>query len=101
MSSSSGLKVAGWPERRVNLMWLAVVAASAVSAAGGGRIRGLAGAVRDLSRRRALTLARRRRRDALVVDAVAAVADPFHPWEAAVRGSHRHRFGISSRWWPP
>jgi ZIP family zinc transporter len=33
MSSSSGLKVAGWPERRVNLMWLAVVAASAVSAA--------------------------------------------------------------------
>jgi ZIP family zinc transporter len=33
MSSSSGLKAAGWPERRVNLMWLAVVVASALSAA--------------------------------------------------------------------
>ncbi len=33
MSSSSGLKAAGWPERRVDLMWLAVVAASALSAA--------------------------------------------------------------------
>jgi zinc transporter, ZIP family len=35
MSSSSGLKAAGWPRGRVALMWLAVVAASALSAAAG------------------------------------------------------------------
>jgi zinc transporter, ZIP family len=35
MSSSSGLKAAGWPRRRVILMWLAVVLVSAVSAAAG------------------------------------------------------------------
>jgi zinc transporter, ZIP family len=35
MSSSSGLKVAGWPERRVYLMWLAVIVLSALSAAAG------------------------------------------------------------------
>jgi zinc transporter, ZIP family len=35
MSSSSGLKAAHWPERRVLLMWLAVVVVSAVSAAAG------------------------------------------------------------------
>jgi zinc transporter, ZIP family len=35
MSSSSGLKAAGWPRRRVMLMWLAVVAVSAISAAAG------------------------------------------------------------------
>jgi ZIP family zinc transporter len=35
MSSSSGLKAAGWPRRRVILMWLAVVAVSAISAAAG------------------------------------------------------------------
>jgi zinc transporter, ZIP family len=35
MSSSSGLKAAHWPQRRVVLMWLAVVAVSAVSAAAG------------------------------------------------------------------
>jgi ZIP family zinc transporter len=35
MSSSSGLKAAGWPRGRVVLMWLAVVAASALSAAAG------------------------------------------------------------------
>jgi zinc transporter, ZIP family len=35
MSSSSGLRLAGWPLRRVVLMWLMVVAASAVSAAAG------------------------------------------------------------------
>jgi ZIP family zinc transporter len=35
MSSSSGLKAAGWPRRRVMLMWLAVVAVSALSAAAG------------------------------------------------------------------
>jgi ZIP family zinc transporter len=33
MSSSSGLKAAGWPRRRVVWMWLAVVAVSAVSSA--------------------------------------------------------------------
>jgi zinc transporter, ZIP family len=33
MSSSSGLKAAGWPRSRVILMWLAVVLVSAVSAA--------------------------------------------------------------------
>jgi zinc transporter, ZIP family len=33
MSSSSGLKAAGWPRSRVVLMWLAVVAVSALSAA--------------------------------------------------------------------
>ena len=33
MSSSSGLKAAGWPRRTVLLMWLAVVAVSALSAA--------------------------------------------------------------------
>jgi zinc transporter, ZIP family len=32
MASSSGLKTAGWPQRRVLLMWLAVVAVSAVAA---------------------------------------------------------------------
>jgi ZIP family zinc transporter len=32
MASSSGLKAAGWPQRRVLLMWLAVVAVSAVAA---------------------------------------------------------------------
>src|SRR3954470_23881519 len=31
MSSSSGLRTAGWPERRVVLMWVAVIAVSAVS----------------------------------------------------------------------
>jgi ZIP family zinc transporter len=35
MSSSSGLRLAGWPLRRVVVMWLMVVAASAVSAAAG------------------------------------------------------------------
>jgi ZIP family zinc transporter len=35
MSSSSGLKTAGWPRRRVVLMWLAVVAISALSSAAG------------------------------------------------------------------
>jgi ZIP family zinc transporter len=35
MSSSSGLKAAGWPMSRVLLMWLAVVVASALSAAAG------------------------------------------------------------------
>jgi zinc transporter, ZIP family len=35
MSSSSGLKAAGWPRRRVVRMWLAVVVASALSAAAG------------------------------------------------------------------
>ena len=32
MASSSGLKAAGWPSRKVLLMWLAVVAVSAVAA---------------------------------------------------------------------
>jgi zinc transporter, ZIP family len=35
MSSSSGLKAASWPRRRVLLMWSAVVAVSAISAAAG------------------------------------------------------------------
>jgi zinc transporter, ZIP family len=35
MSSSSGLKAAGWPRGRVVWMWLAVVAVSALSAAAG------------------------------------------------------------------
>jgi zinc transporter, ZIP family len=35
MSSSSGLKAAHWPERRVMLMWSGVVLVSAVSAAAG------------------------------------------------------------------
>jgi zinc transporter, ZIP family len=35
MSSSSGLKAAGWPRGQVVLMWLAVVVVSAVSAAAG------------------------------------------------------------------
>jgi zinc transporter, ZIP family len=35
MSSSSGLKAAGWPQRRVVLMWSAVIVVSAVSAAAG------------------------------------------------------------------
>jgi zinc transporter, ZIP family len=35
MSSSIGLKAAGWPRSRVMLMWLAVVAVSALSAAAG------------------------------------------------------------------
>jgi len=35
MSSSSGLKAAGWPQRRVVLMWSAVVVVSALSAAAG------------------------------------------------------------------
>jgi zinc transporter, ZIP family len=35
MSSSSGLKAAGWPMRRVVIMWLVVVAVSALSAAAG------------------------------------------------------------------
>jgi ZIP family zinc transporter len=35
MSSSSGLRAAGWREGRVVLMWLAVVVVSAVSAAAG------------------------------------------------------------------
>jgi ZIP family zinc transporter len=35
MSSSSGLKAAGWPRRRVVLMWLAVIVVSAISAAAG------------------------------------------------------------------
>jgi ZIP family zinc transporter len=35
MSSSSGLKAAGWPRSRVVLMWLAVVAISALAAAAG------------------------------------------------------------------
>jgi ZIP family zinc transporter len=33
LASSSGLRIAGWPERRVVIMWSAVVAVSAVSAA--------------------------------------------------------------------
>jgi len=35
MASSSGLKAAGWPRRRVVLMWSAVVVVSALSAAAG------------------------------------------------------------------
>jgi zinc transporter, ZIP family len=35
MSSSSGLKAAGWPQRRVVLLWSVVVVVSAVSAAAG------------------------------------------------------------------
>ncbi len=35
MSSSSGLKAAGWPRSRVVLMWLAVVAVSSLAAAAG------------------------------------------------------------------
>ena len=35
MSSSAGLKVAGWPRGRVLLMWSAVVVVSALSAAAG------------------------------------------------------------------
>ena len=35
MSSSSGLKAAGWPRGRVVVMWLAVVVVSALSAAAG------------------------------------------------------------------
>ena len=35
MSSSSGLKAAGWPRGRVVVMWLVVVAVSALSAAAG------------------------------------------------------------------
>lgn len=35
MSSSSGLRIAGWAERRVVRMWLLVIAASALSAAAG------------------------------------------------------------------
>jgi ZIP family zinc transporter len=35
MASSSGLKAANWPERRVMLMWLAVVVVSGVTAAAG------------------------------------------------------------------
>ena len=35
MSSSSGLKAAGWPRGRVVLMWSAVVVVAAVSAAAG------------------------------------------------------------------
>jgi ZIP family zinc transporter len=35
MSSSSGLKAAGWPERRVVLMWSAVMVVAAVAAAAG------------------------------------------------------------------
>ena len=35
MSSSSGLKAAGWPQRRVVRMWSAVILVSAVSAAAG------------------------------------------------------------------
>jgi ZIP family zinc transporter len=35
MSSSAGLRIAGWPLRRVVVMWLAVIAASAISAAVG------------------------------------------------------------------
>jgi zinc transporter, ZIP family len=35
MSSSAGLKTAGWPTRRVLLMWSAVVVVSALSAAAG------------------------------------------------------------------
>jgi zinc transporter, ZIP family len=35
MSSSSGLKAAGWPRSRVVLMWSAVVVVSALSAAAG------------------------------------------------------------------
>jgi ZIP family zinc transporter len=35
MASSSGLRAAGWPARRVMIMWGAVVLASAVSAAAG------------------------------------------------------------------
>jgi ZIP family zinc transporter len=35
MSSSSGLRIAGWPRNRVVVMWLAVVMVSAISAAAG------------------------------------------------------------------
>jgi zinc transporter, ZIP family len=44
MSSSSGLKRAGWSRRRVVLMWLAVIAVSAISAAAGYAVLGPAGA---------------------------------------------------------
>jgi ZIP family zinc transporter len=33
MSSSSGLRIAGWPRQRVVRMWLVVIAAAAASAA--------------------------------------------------------------------
>jgi ZIP family zinc transporter len=35
LSSSAGLRIAGWPRRRVVTMWLIVVAVSALSAAAG------------------------------------------------------------------
>jgi zinc transporter, ZIP family len=35
MSSSTGLKTAQWPERRIILMWTAVIAVSALAAAAG------------------------------------------------------------------
>lgn len=35
MSSSAGLKAAGWPQRKVVLMWTVVILVSAVSAAAG------------------------------------------------------------------
>jgi zinc transporter, ZIP family len=44
MSSSSGLKRAGWSRRRVILMWLAVIGVSAISAAAGYALLGPAGA---------------------------------------------------------
>lgn len=44
MSSSSGLKRAGWSRRRVVLMWLAVIGVSAISAAAGYAVLGPAGA---------------------------------------------------------
>jgi ZIP family zinc transporter len=44
MSSSSGLKRAGWSRRRVVLMWLAVIAVSTISAAAGYAVLGPAGA---------------------------------------------------------
>jgi zinc transporter, ZIP family len=44
MSSSSGLKRAGWSRRRVVLMWLAVIGVSAISAAAGYAVLDPAGA---------------------------------------------------------
>jgi zinc transporter, ZIP family len=44
MSSSSGLKRAGWSRRGVVLMWLAVIGVSAISAAAGYAVLGPAGA---------------------------------------------------------
>jgi ZIP family zinc transporter len=43
MSSSSGLDAAGWPRRNVILMWLAVIAVSAIAAGLGYQVLGAEG----------------------------------------------------------